>query len=289
MPLQQSDYIEEPFFFYSGKKRIFAVLHQPNKEFSKNGLALIFCTAFAEEKLWAHRVFVSFARDLAKEGIAVLRFDFMGHGDSEGEFEDSNVETQLRDIQSAIELVKIKTRSKTIGLLGLRLGATLAAIAARQSAFIDFLVLWEPIIKCKDYLQKCLRSNLAKQMAIYKKIIHDRKKLTEELLNGRHVNIDGYLMSGSFYKQASAIDLNSFAPPFLLPQQLVHISKKPNAPIKKDILTYYKNQIENANSINQLSQVCEDHFWTEINSYYQRANALFESTKSWICKHFNQG
>ena len=41
------------------------------------------CHPLGEEKLWAHRVFVSLARDLANAGFVVLRFDCRGEGDSD--------------------------------------------------------------------------------------------------------------------------------------------------------------------------------------------------------------
>ncbi len=44
---------------------------------------------------------VNINRALAKEGIAVLRFDFTGLGESEGEFEETNFSTNVADLVSA--------------------------------------------------------------------------------------------------------------------------------------------------------------------------------------------
>ena len=46
--------------------------------------AFVFCHPLTEEKLWTHRVFVTFARELAAAGHTVLRFDYRGNGDSDG-------------------------------------------------------------------------------------------------------------------------------------------------------------------------------------------------------------
>ena len=73
---------EKPFIFPNGSYNLFGILHEP--EIESNGEGFVFCSPFAEEKLWAHRVFVNFARELARLGYTVLRFDYMGHGDSEG-------------------------------------------------------------------------------------------------------------------------------------------------------------------------------------------------------------
>jgi hypothetical protein len=58
----------------------------------------IFVDAFAEEKLWSQRVMVSFARKMALLGYPVLRFDVMGHGDSDGEFKNATIPSILSDI-----------------------------------------------------------------------------------------------------------------------------------------------------------------------------------------------
>ena len=45
---------------------------------------IVFCHPFGEEKLWTHRVFVTFARRLAAAGHAVLRFDHRANGEQMG-------------------------------------------------------------------------------------------------------------------------------------------------------------------------------------------------------------
>ncbi|MEI2787934.1 MAG: hypothetical protein V9E93_03525 [Steroidobacteraceae bacterium] len=47
-------------------ERIFAAHHRPAQPASR---AIVMCHPLGEEKLWAHRVFVTFARDLAAAGF----------------------------------------------------------------------------------------------------------------------------------------------------------------------------------------------------------------------------
>src|SRR5262245_18163177 len=79
---------ETPFYFGRESSPLFGVFHAPARTTCLP--AFVFCHPFAEEKLWTHRVFVSFARRLAAEGYPVLRFDYMGNGDSAGDFRDSS-------------------------------------------------------------------------------------------------------------------------------------------------------------------------------------------------------
>ena len=84
---------EQPLFVPVSSENLFTIIHRPLHEEIK-GL-FVFCHPFAEEKLWSHRVYVSFARALAAKGFVVARFDLRGYGDSDGEFIDISVEQHL--------------------------------------------------------------------------------------------------------------------------------------------------------------------------------------------------
>ncbi len=289
--------MEESFFYNNNNYKLFGSLHQPNivrtgysepPRHLNISTGIVLCAPFAEEKLWSHRVFVSFARLLVRKGYTILRFDYMGHGDSEGNFEDSSIKTRHSDIAQSVEILKTKAKVHQIGLVGLRLGATLAAISAEEIENLDFLVLWEPVVKVEDYLQQCLRSNLATQMAIYKKILRNRKQITQDLLKGKSANIDGYLISREFYKQASSIDLIRHDMLFSKPVQIVQISKNDNLPIKSDLKELYEKKYKHINHQSELSMVVEEPFWYETKTYYQEANNLFQKTFSWFDKNIIQ-
>ena len=88
---------ETPYFFSNSICQLYGVLYEPDPAIKKN-TGYIFIHPFAEEMLWTQRVMVTFARELVRCGYPVLRFDFMGHGDSEGNFVDATVKTRLSDI-----------------------------------------------------------------------------------------------------------------------------------------------------------------------------------------------
>ena len=67
---------ETPTFIPHLEDRLFGMLHEPEGRTSRT--PFVFCHPFAEEKLWTQRVYVSFARRLAREGHPVLRFDYRG-------------------------------------------------------------------------------------------------------------------------------------------------------------------------------------------------------------------
>ena len=122
---------ETPLFFGSGGAELFGVLHEP--DVADDRPAFVFCHAFGEEKLWTHRAFVVFARELATLGYPVLRFDYRGNGDSSGLFEESTLDTMIADVETAIACVRQATKRSAISLLGLRFGATIASLVAELS------------------------------------------------------------------------------------------------------------------------------------------------------------
>lgn len=162
--------IETPFFFPGPAASLFGVFHESSSD-QPARQPFVFCHPFGEEKLWAHRVFVTFARQLAAAGHPVLRFDYMANGDSDGEFPDFSVRTALADIGCAIDLVRARTSASRVGVLGLRLGATFAARTAAERTDVSTLVLWAPIVDGSRYMQELLRVNLTTQMAVIRKSV----------------------------------------------------------------------------------------------------------------------
>ena len=222
---------ETPFYFENEKTPVFGILHQPNE--LKTNIGFVFCHPLLEEKLWAHRVYVNFARELVLKGYPVLRFDYRGHGDSGGNFKDFNISTRLSDIKKAISVIKEKIPEvKKIGLLGLRFGATLAAITAENESDIVSLILWEPITDGESYMQELLRINLTTQTAVYKEIRFTREKLVEQLKEGKTINVDGYEISQEFFNQASQLNLLNHQNKYENDCLIVQISRKPER-IKK--------------------------------------------------------
>lgn len=266
---------ETPFYFpNSNGDKLFGVLHNPDGPVRKG---LIFCHPYAEEKLWTHRVYVNFAREMALSGYASLRFDYKGHGDSEGKFEDSSVKSRLSDIESAIIWLKNEMPDiLDICLCGLRFGATLALLAAENNPDIQKVVLWEPIVNGEKYLQEVLRSNLATQNAVYKEIRYTRKQLVESLSKGETINYEGYEISYPFYTEASGIDLLSQDYRSGIRKLVVQIAR-----VKKDISKDHKKLLEKMPNVDHRS-VVEEPFWKEIKKYYPKADNLYETTKNWL-------
>ena len=81
------------------------------------------------------KAIVRISRGLAREGIAVLRFDFTGLGDSRGDFSDTNFETNVSDILAAADWLTREHQPPKL-LLGHSLGgaAMMASVQKIDSA-----------------------------------------------------------------------------------------------------------------------------------------------------------
>ena len=79
------------------------------------------------------------SRSLNKAGIAVMRFDFTGLGESEGDFENTNFSSNVNDIIDAAEFLKANYQAPSI-LIGHSLGGAAIIFAANKIPSITALV-----------------------------------------------------------------------------------------------------------------------------------------------------
>jgi exosortase A-associated hydrolase 2 len=266
---------ETPRFFTGPSGNLFGVLHTG----AARRLPFVFCHPFGEEKLWTHRVHVNFARELARRGHTVLRFDYAGSGDSDGAVEDASIESALQDIAAAIDLVKAETGAPTVALLGLRSGASLACVTAERRTDVERLVLWAPIVDGAKHLQELLRVNLTTQMAVYREIRDDRPALLARLAAGELVNVDGYELSRAFTDGLQALDLASGAAvdrDCLIVQIERSAAARPSAEGQALASRFPRGE---------LRVVQEEPFWKEIPRFYDTAPNLWQATLDWMTRH----
>ncbi len=267
---------ETPLFFANGSENLFGIHYLPQQPDYRE--AFIFVDAFAEEKLWAKRVMVSYARQLVAAGYGVFRFDFRGHGDSDGAFADADVESRLSDITAAAACLRERSTAADlrISLLGLRFGATLAALAAQRLGRVARLILWEPVVDGEAYLKEMLRSNLVTQTAVYKEIRFTREDLIAQMQRGDTINIDGYQIGYRFYEEACAINVLQWGQIAAQDALVVQIGRRVQA-LKKPFAALQEGHEQVTAAV-----VEEDPFWKEIRAYYGAADNLFIRTSRWL-------
>lgn len=114
--------------------------------------AVVICPPIGDDYVRAHRTLRHLAEALVREGFAVLRFDFHGTGDSPAdERAPGRVDAWLADVVLAADEARTRSGAAAVALVGLRLGATLAAVSA-DAARADSLVLWGPYPSGADWV-----------------------------------------------------------------------------------------------------------------------------------------
>jgi exosortase A-associated hydrolase 1 len=141
--------------------RLVGILDLPDQP-SPRGVLIV--TGGPQYRAGSHRQFVLLARHLAASGTPVMRFDYRGMGDSEGEMRGFE---QVRDDLSAAvrEFFAEVAGLKEIVLWGLCDGATAAAFYAEVDRRITGLVMLNPWVRTDQSLaQATLRHYYARRL-----------------------------------------------------------------------------------------------------------------------------
>src|SRR6185503_18450344 len=128
-PSEDKGGLMQPFYFGTSEQQLFGVYHAAESGSSKRA-GVVLCQPVGHEYLRAHRAFRNLAMALAGQGFHVLRFDYFATGDSAGDGEQLSVRQCLSDLATAIDELKDIAGVTKVSLVGLRLGATFAALAA---------------------------------------------------------------------------------------------------------------------------------------------------------------
>lgn len=128
----------ESVHFNSEGQRVAGILHLPE---DRNPPCVIASHGLQSSK--ESTKYIALGEKLSQNGIAMLRFDFRGIGESEGRWEDDTVSRRIADLRSAIDFVRTDRRFRQgVGLLGSSLGGYVTLIVASSDKEIKASVIW---------------------------------------------------------------------------------------------------------------------------------------------------
>lgn len=113
---------------------------------------VLFLHGFTGNKVEGRRLFVRLARRLASVGIASLRVDFRGSGDSSGDSSEMTVSSERADALAALDYLagRPEIDPKRMAVLGLSLGGMIAAFTMGERQGLKTGVLWNPVAFPKE-------------------------------------------------------------------------------------------------------------------------------------------
>ncbi|MBX3611479.1 MAG: alpha/beta hydrolase [Hydrogenophaga sp.] len=182
-----------PLYFGDRSRRLFG-LYTPAHASGTRARGAVICAPWGVEHLRAHRSMAQLGKWLGEAGVHVLRFDYHGTGDSAGDMGDARLDGWRDDVMTAVEELKDTAGVQRVTLVGLRLGAVLAAqAAAARRRDIDGLVLWDPVVHGATYLREL--------QALHAQTLHARA------LSGQEGELLGFPVSEGLLQDMAGMDL----------------------------------------------------------------------------------
>lgn len=187
-PVAPYPYLTQEVSFSNGDAVLKGTLVLP-QNYTKETPVLLMVTGSGlqnrDEEVFEHKPFAVIADALAKQGIATLRYDDRGFGESTGDLVNVTTEDLKNDAQAGVEL--LRKQFKRVGVLGHSEGGTIGLMLAAEKK-VDFVVsLAGGVISLEETLLE--QNRLTLQQAGYSQDITDRycavlKKLFDELKAG---------------------------------------------------------------------------------------------------------
>lgn len=152
--------MKDHFWVKSRGKRLSVMLHMPDAFRDGNPLVLC-CHGFTGDKIGANQLTLNLANALEGEGYAVVRFDYLGSGDSDGNFEsDTFVSGWKEDLENMIRWVKEEPRlqASPIILYGHSLGGLVVLTHQDPNHFISARIVFAPVINPVENFREIILS-----------------------------------------------------------------------------------------------------------------------------------
>lgn len=149
-----------PGYFGRGGRRLFGWVHLPSAGTAR--AAAVLCPSIAREQAGTYYLFRQLADELAAAGIAAVRFDYAGTGDSfrcsepgadGARGSGGTLDDWTASVRDAVALAR-ETGAARVVLVGMRMGALLAARAATGELDLSGLVLWDPCLSGRSFLRE---------------------------------------------------------------------------------------------------------------------------------------
>jgi pimeloyl-ACP methyl ester carboxylesterase len=204
----------------------FGWLHQPGGN-ETSAIAIVLCSGIKNDAMSGHRSYRLLADATARAGFPTLRFDYPGTGDSADPApadELDNWSIWQKSIHTGIDWLRRQTGAQHIVLIGLRLGATLAATVAAQRDDVVGVAMLAPVLRGRSYIN---------QLSIEAKM-HDPAAQT----NGALVLHELHL-SKQTVEYIRSIDLRHIV---LQPHSKIAVLVETNSPILQECLAAWRNR-----------------------------------------------
>ena len=184
----------------------------------------VFLHGYTGHKNETSFLFKQLSARFVENGIATLRYDYYGSGDSDGEFSDQTFTTARNDAKAAIDEGVRLNGGKKIIVCGFSMGGAVAArMSIEKAEYIEKLVLISPAGCMLNILTTTFR--------------------TKPIAENDCIDLGGYYVSKAFLDSLMGVEfyegLEKFVQPVLIVQGAEDISVRPE--VSKKYTEYYKD------------------------------------------------
>jgi alpha/beta superfamily hydrolase len=130
---------EEPVSFSTAEGNLRGIIHYPA---SAPLGCIITCHGLFSSK--ESDKFILLGERFAREKFVLLRFDFRGCGESDGDVQDTTITGRKKDLQAAVAFIQrhMPSSARRVGFLGSSLGGFIALLVAPCHASVKAVVTW---------------------------------------------------------------------------------------------------------------------------------------------------
>jgi uncharacterized protein len=242
-----------------------STVHVPDADGSSGGRwpTAVFVHGFTSNRLELPN-FVAMSRLLAANGIASVRFDLSGQGESDGDFFDVTVTGEIAETRAVLRTVRTLdfVDPGRIGLVGMSLGGVVAGIVAAEEPGIGALCLWSPAAVApfeagNGYVKG--------------------RPAGPEIEEKGYMDADGYRVSPAFVEDMARLDVYARSAAYRGPVQILHGAKDDIAP-----LDYVRRYLDHYDGNAELDVVPgADHTWGSV----PHRRTLHDSTLRFLRRH----
>jgi hypothetical protein len=142
------------YFTNKNGLKLVGILEKPVK---KTEVCILLCHGATVDKEEGG-IFTTLSKNLSKAGFAVFRFDFMGHGESNGNTLNTTIKSETQDIESALKLLTSKGYRK-FGILAASFsGGPASYFVIHHPKKINALIYWNSALEYTNLLKRWLHS-----------------------------------------------------------------------------------------------------------------------------------
>jgi len=238
----------EAFFFGDPSTQLFGCHHPPSSGTSDYGAVL--CYPVGQEYIRTHRLYRFLARRLSDAGFHVLRFDYFGTGDSASDFGEARLDHWVGNTVTALGELRRRFGVRHTFAAGLRLGATIALLAAIRRGEVDGLVLWDPVTSGPRYVNDIIADE---SQQLYTSIPKDYGSRASRW---QPTEIVGFPMTDAMYQDLTTLDLLSV--PRVAARRTLLVDSSEDAVQGK-----FRSQLEGAGAAVRFEHIPHPKTWTQ--------------------------